>query len=60
MLNSVLLKLSTLGQYKTLRANVSVMPIKVQLGSKWRIIIDNYQGAAEGQGSNNQEKGEKL
>lgn len=29
------------------RANVSVMPIKVQLGSKWRISIDNYQGAAE-------------
>lgn len=60
VLNRFLLKLNTLEQYETLRANVLAMPAEIQAGSKWRLGIDNYQGTAEGQGSHNQEKGEKL
>ena len=60
VLNSFQLKLNALEQYETLRANVLVMPTEMQAGSQWRLGIDNYQGTAEGQGSHNQEKGEKL
>lgn len=60
ILSSFLLQLNTLEQYETLRANVSVMPIEIQLGSKWRLSRGSSQGTAEGQGSHNWEGGQKL
>ena len=47
-------------QYETLRANVLVMPIEIQLVSKWRFSIGNSQGTAEGQGSHNWERTETV